>query len=685
MKSKRKKTKKMGLLFEGTTATRDTVLGPGVALVSLDVTFHEDGVAGIGLGRTPTETPAWAYTIAHGVAVRAGQTRTFAAFGPARAASAFTRHVRVMGVDATVVCYVDATGTCAADAEAHAAYERVETAIDVYGDAEHTERVYAVQSGARTYYAHVVDANDPNRGAIGAVGAGAVQETVPRLEVKPSERGIQVLADEATFPDVPDESTLTIATGTARLTLAHGKPVHVKRETKDGLSVLVVYDERGPVNLGSIGDPRAIVVATTEESQVTVAREENTPWFGPAPRNVTRLVAVPGVDIEVYEGRTIEEQPRPDRAVVAAYTGKSCRVYLFAESGPGSGSDAASTRVDVPLVARARWHTGRSGFVEVVAQRRTDPSSAESFLEIEPGAADRTPLLYVEVFVEHDAGEIALVAPYVDRAAMRLAKRGSEYELVVPDAADRVACAIVAEREHDADVDVVWPWTSTTQSPERINAVAFAVFAGPATLTFSPDGGPFRATMRADATGTLRVRVSEADAELDAEIRDARVEVRAFIDGALFARTVTVASVADKPTELYVVGATDQWAHEMRPDLEVAPDHTPLIWLIGARQVTSGTGSPDTQVEVLDLVDSDDTRVVCGAEELTRDDNLPRFFKVVDVALAASTVSTASTASTASTVSALAVTGVPRGAVVTVTNVRAVETRFNGSLDVTLV
>ena len=673
----------MGLLFEGTTATRDTVLGPGVALVSLDVTFHEDGVAGVGLGRTPTETPAWAYTIAHGVAVRAGQTRTFAAFGPARAASAFTRHVRVMGVDATVVCYVDATGTCAADAEARAAYERVETAIDVYGDAEHTERVYAVQSGARTYYAHVVDANDPNRGPYGLV---EVQETVPRLEVKPSERGIQVLADEATFPDVPDESTLTIAAGTARLTLAHGKPVHVKRETKDGLAVLVVYDERGPVNLGSIGDPRSIVVATTQESQVTVAREENTTWFGPAPRNATRLVAVPGVDIEVYEGRTIEEPPRPDRAVVAAYTGKSCRVYLFAGSGP----DAASTRVDVPLVARVRWHTGRSGFVEVVAQRRTEQSSAESFLEIEPGAADRTPLLYVEVFVEHDAGEITLVAPYVDRAAMRLAKRGSAYELVVPEAADRVACAIVAEREHDADVDVVWPWT-TAQSPERINAVAFAVFAGPATLTFSPDGGPFRSTMRADATGTLRVRVSEADAELDAEIRDARIEVRAFIDGALFARTVTVASVADKPTELYVVGATDQWAHEMRPDLEVAPDHTPLIWLIGARQVTSGH---DDQVEVLDLVDSEDTRVVCGAEELTRDDKLPRFFKVVDVALAASTASTASAASTASTasavstsstVSALAVTGVPRGAVVTVTNVRAVETRFNGSLDVTLV
>jgi hypothetical protein len=156
---------------------------------------------------------------------------------------------------------------------------------------------------------------------------------------------------------------------------------------------------------------------------------------------------------------------------------------------------------------------------------------------------------------------------------------------------------------------------------------------------------------------------------------------------------VTVASVADKPTELYVVGATDQWAHEMRPDLEVAPDHTPLIWLIGARQVTSGD---DDQVEVLDLVDSEDTRVVCGAEELTRDDKLPRFFKVVDVALAASAASTASTASTASaasavstastasTVSALAVTGLPRGAVVTVTNVRAVETRLNGSLDVTL-
>jgi hypothetical protein len=296
--------------------------------------------------------------------------------------------------------------------------------------------------------------------------------------------------------------------------------------------------------------------------------------------------------------------------------------------------------------------------------------------------------MYVEVFVD----EIALVAPYVDRAAIRLAKRGTEYELVVPDAADRVACAVVAERAHDADVDVVWPWKS---AQERLDAVAFAVFAGPATLTFSPDGGPFRATMRADATGPLRVRVSEADAELEAEIRDARVEVRAFIDGALFERTVTVASVADEPTELYVVGATDHWAHEMRPDLEVAPDHTPLIWLIGARQATGGTGGTgDPVVEILDLVESEDTRVVCGAEELTRDDKLPRFFKIVDVALAGSTASTASTASTGSTAStvstasaastALAVTGVPRGTVVTVTNVRAVETRFNGSLDVTL-
>jgi hypothetical protein len=662
----------MGLLYEGTTATRDTVLGPGVALVSLDVTFHEDGVAGVGLGRTPTETPVWAYTIAHGVAVRAGQTRTFAAFGPARAASAFTRHVRVMGVDATVVCYVDATGTCAADAEARAAYERVETAIDVYGDAEHTERVYAVQSGARTYYAHVVDANDPNRGAIGAVGAGAVQETVPRLEVKPSERGIQVLADEATFPDVPDESTLTIATGTARLTLAHGKPVHVKRETRDGLAVLVVYDERGPVNLGSIGDPRAIVVATADGATVTVAREEGTDTFGPAPRNATRLVAVPGVDIEVYEGRTIEEPPRPDRAVVAAYTGKSCRVYLFAESGAGSGP-AASTRVDVPLVARARWHTGLSGFVEVVAQRRTEPSSAESFLELEPGAADRTPMLYVELFLEHDGTEFALVAPYLDRAAIRLAKarvpeQGSTggFVLVVPDAADRVACSVVAEREHDADVDVVWPWSTT--APERLNAVAFAVFAGPATLTFSPDGGPFRATMRADATGT-RVRVSEADAVLDAEISEGRVAVRAWIDGALFARAFTVASVADKPTHLYVVGATDQWAHEMRPDLGLNDDESPLIWLIGARQGLGADGTDGT-VEVLDLVDSEDTRVAFGAEELTRDETKPRFFKFVDLA--------------ETSASAIAVAGLPRGAVVTVTNVRAVETRLNGALDVTL-
>ncbi|NDD75519.1 MAG: hypothetical protein EBZ40_11180, partial [Gammaproteobacteria bacterium] len=82
-KKKKRKKRKMGQLYDGATATRDTVLGPGVALVSLDVTFHEDGTAVIGLGRTETETPVWAYTIAHGVAVRAGQTRTFAAFGPA--------------------------------------------------------------------------------------------------------------------------------------------------------------------------------------------------------------------------------------------------------------------------------------------------------------------------------------------------------------------------------------------------------------------------------------------------------------------------------------------------------------------------------------------------------------------------------------------------------------------------
>jgi hypothetical protein len=641
----------MGLLFDGATETRETVLGPGVALVSLDVTFHEDGMADIGLARTPAETLAWAYTIAHGVAVRAGQTRTFTASGPARAASAFTRHVRV-SVRSSVVCYVDATGTCSADAEARAAYDRIETAIDVYGDAEHTARVFAVQSGARTYYAHVVDANDPNRAAVD-LGSGG-QLVVPRLEVTASARGVAVRADEATFPDVPEESTLTIAMTGARVTLAHGKPVHVKREKKEGRAVLVLYDERGPINVDSIGDPRAIVVATTTAT-ATVEREPGTAWFGPVPPTATRLVSIPGVDVEVYEERTIEADTVPDRAVVAAYTGRSCRVYLF----------SGSTELDAPLVARARWHTGLAGFIEVVARRRADAST--TFLELDPGSVDRAPLLYVELFLEHDDGEIALVAPYVDRAAIRLARRGSENELVVPDAADRVACAVVAEREHDADVDVTWPWIAA--GPERLT-VAFAVFAGPATLTFSPDGGPFRATMRADATGALRVRVSEAAVELDAEIRDERVEVRAFIDGALFARTVTVASVADRPTELYVVGATDQWAHEMRPDLEVAPDHTPLIWLIGARQVAEGTDGPGSQVEILDLVDSEDTRVVCGTEELTRDDTKPRFFKLVDL--------------DDTNASALAVVGASRGAVVTVTTVMAVETRFNGSLHVTL-
>ena len=645
----------MGLLFDGATETRETVLGPGVALVSLDVTFHEDGVADIGLARTPTETLAWAYTIAHGVAVRAGQTRTFTASGPARAASAFTRHVRV-SVRSSVVCYVDATGTCAADAEARAAYDRIETAIDVYGDAEHTARVFAVQSGARTYYAHVVDANDPNRTAVDIGTSG--QLVVPRLEVTASARGVAVRADEATFPDVPEESTLTIAMTGARVTLAHGKPVHVKREKKEGKAVLVLYDERGPVNVDSIGDPRAIVVATTTAT-ATVAREPGTAWFGPVPPTATRLVSIPGVDVEVYEERTIEAGAVPDRAVVAAYTGKSCRVYLF----------AGSSELDAPLVARARWHTGLSGFIEVVARRRVDAST--TFLELDPGSADRAPLLYAELFLEHEDGEFALVAPYVDRAAIRLARRGSEYVLAMPDAADRVACILVgSEREQDADVDVVWPWSS---APERLTAVPFAVFAGPATLTFSPDGGPFRATMRADAAGTLRVRVSEADAVLDAEIREGRVLVRAWIDGALFARAFTVASVADRPTEMYVVGATDQWAHEMRPDLEVSPEHSPLIWLIGARQVAEGTEGPDGpegQVEILDLVESKGMRVVCGAEELTRDEKLTRFFKLVDVADTAA--------------SALAVVGVPRGAVVTVTNVRAVDTRFNGSLDVTL-
>lgn len=687
-------------LYDGTTATRDTVIPPGVALVSIEATFHEDGVADVGLARTPTETLAWAYTIAHGVPVRAGQTRAFATTGPARAASAFTRHVQV-SVRSTVVCYVDATGTCAADAGARAAYDRVETAVDVFGDAAHTERVFAVQSGARPYYAHLVDANDPNRAPVSAASlrsASTASEsslrsasTAPRLDVTASARGVEVHADEATFPDVPEESKLTIAMGggdtLASVTLAHGRPIHAKRESPGPGSrapaVLVLYDERGRVNLGAIGDPGAIVVGTEQGGTIEVRREAGAAWFGPAPPNATRLVSVPGIDIEVHAGRTIDVAARPDRAVVAAYTGKTCRVYLFAGTAP----------VDAPLVARARWHTGLGGAIDLVARRREDASSA-SFLELEPSTADRTPLLYVEVVLaetetETDGAALtlaALAAPYVDRSTVTLERRDdalglAAYALVSPDAAGAVACTLVgSERAHDADVDVVWPWSSEAAGPERL-AVPFAVFGAGAEATaleleYSPDGGPFRPTMRADATGTVRVRVRDHAVELDAAITaDGSVVVRAWTDGALIARTVPVASVADAPTELYVVGTSDHWAHEMRPDVGLAADaadaHAPLIWLIGARQALQAAGAGATAYETLDLVDSDATRVVCNGEELARDEtsSAPRFFRVVDVA---------------GSDSALAVFGVPKGAVVTVTNVRAVQTRFNGSVDVTL-
>lgn len=665
-------------LYDGTTATRDTVIPPGVALVSIEATFQEDGVADVGLARTPTETLAWAYTVAHGVPVRAGQTRSFATTGPARAASAFTRHVQV-SVRSTVVCYVDATGTCAADAGARAAYDRVETAVDVFGDAAHTERVFAVQSGARTYYAHLVDANDPNRTPVSAssIPSASTASTAPRLEVTASARGVEVQADEATFPDVPEESTLTIAMGggdtLARVTLAHGKQIHAKRERPGaGSHVLVLYDELGRVNLGAIGDPGAIVVGTEQGATIEVRREAGTAWFGPAPPSATRLVSVPGIDIEVYAGRTIDVAVRPDRAVVAAYTGKTCRVYLFAGTAP----------VDAPLVARARWHTGLGGAIDLVARRREDASSASaSFLELEPSTADRTPLLYVEVVLTETDGSALtlapLAAPYVDRSTVTLARRDdalglATYALVSPDAAGAVACTLVgSERAHDADVDVVWPWSSHTAAPERL-AAPFAVFGAALELEYSPDGGPFRPTMRADATGTVRVRVRDHAVELDAEITaDGHVVVRAWTDGALVARTVPVASVADAPTELYVVGTSDHWAHEMRPDVGSADDDAPRIWLIGARQALQATGAGATAYETLDLVDSDATRVVCNGEELARDEtsSAPRFFRVVDVA---------------ESDSALAVFGVPKGAVVTVTNVRAVQTRFNGSVDVTL-
>jgi hypothetical protein len=116
----------------------------------------------------------------------------------------------------------------------------------------------------------------------------------------------------------------------------------------------------------------------------------------------------------------------------------------------------------------------------------------------------------------------------------------------------------------------------------------------------------------------------------------------------------------------------------MRPDVgadaaDAADSHAPLIWLIGARQaLQAAAGAGATAYETLDLVDSDATRVVCGGEELARDEtsSAPRFFRVVDVA--------------ETSASALAVVGVPKGAVVTVTNVHAVQTRFNGSVDVTL-
>lgn len=636
----RKKEQKMGL-FAGTTTVRDSVLAPGVALLRVAVTVSKECVLDVGLAPTKTERVAWAYMIAHGVAMRAGETRTFTTSGAARAASAFTRHVRVVGsTTASVLCFVDVSGVCATDPAARAAYDAVQTEIEVYGDAGRTERVYAVQSGTRAYYAQLVDSNDPSR----AVVAASAATSVPSLAVSSAGLGVVVQSDEATFPSVPETTTLTIGLAGAAITLEHGRPIYAKRDATRP-EALALFDERGAVNLGAMGAPGSIVVETTDGARVEVPRVSYGPAgplgvFGPAPPNATRLVAIVGVDAEICPDDTIEVIVEADGARVVAYTGSRCTVEMYA----GAAKLA-------PATTTARWYPGPGGAIEVVAR------AVDGALVLDAGAP--TGLLYVEVD--------GVVAPHVDGARVSF---DGQYYVVTPHSAGRVPCALVAMRDHDADVTVSWPWAGP-QAPLPAALTAPLVTSTATATAFSCDDGPFRATVRADATH-VRVRLSDG-AELDAATTDGTsgdVTIDEWVDGARFRATIAIASIADPATELVVLGYTDVWASEMRSDSDAAEG---AILLVGAKQ---GENTLDI-TEAAEAAEADETVVALGTEVLTMDETQPMYYKFVSVS---------AVLGSSSAVGGIAVYGARDAAskTLSVTGLRATQTRLTGTVSVEL-
>jgi hypothetical protein len=651
-------------LYAGTTMVRDAVLAPGVALHRVSVTVSKDCVVDVGLARNKQETIAWAYMIAHGVSFRAGETKTFTASGAASAASAFTRYVRVVGPSgpassvSSVLCFVDASGVCAENPVARAAYDTVETEIEVYGDADQSTRVYAVQSGSRAYYAQLVDANDPNRTVVSA-SAGT---SVPSLSVNATGSGVVVQADEATFPNVPETTTLTIALEGTALTLEHGRPIYAKRDATKKEAVRLV-DEHGAVNLDAIGAPGSIVVETRAGTRVSVSRVSYGPTgpaglFGPVPADATRLVAITGVDAEICPDETIEAIVKADGARVVAYTGSQCTVEMY----------AGTTKLE-PATTTARWYPGPGGAIEVVAR-----ASGASTLVLDAGAAAAaaapTGLLYVEVD--------GVVASYTDGAQVSFDSGESKYYVVTPHS-ERVPCELVAMRENDADVTVSWPWNSLgSASPASLTSLTSPTITAPlvtstATATaYSCDDGPFRATVRADATH-VRVRLSDG-AELDAVAAGGALgalTIDEWVDGARFRATIAVASIADPNTELVVLGYTDVW--DMNASIENSDSGS--IVLVGAKQGT----------ETLDIVESADTVVslgtsgssdpegpsgLTGLTALTMDETQPMYYKFVTLS--------------ASSVGCIAIYGARDAASKTlnVTGLRATQTRLTGSISV---
>ena len=639
-------------LYAGTTMVRDAVLAPGVALHRVAVTASKDCVVDVGLARNKQETIAWAYMIAHGVSFRAGETKTFTASGAASAASAFTRYLRVVGPVpvSSVLCFVDASGVCAENPAARAAYDAVETEVEVYGDADQSTRVYAVQSGSRAYYAQLVDANDPNRTVVSA-SAGT---SVPSLSVNATGSGVVVQADEATFPNVPETTTLTIALEGTAVTLEHGRPIYAKRDATKKEAVKL-FDEHGAVNLDAIGAPGSIVVETKAGARVEVRRVSYGPAgplgaFGPAPADATRLVAIAGVDAEICPDETIEAIVRADGARVVAYTGSQCTVEMY----------AGATRL-APATTTARWYPGPGGAIEVVARANGANGADGGALVLDAGAP--TGLLYVEVD--------GAVASYTDGA--RVSFDGDRYFVVTPHSAGRVPCELVEMRDHDADVTVAWPWgLSAPSGPSGLAALAApAALTAPlvtstATATaYSCDDGPFRATVRADATH-VRVRLSDG-AEVDAVAADGALAIDEWVDGARFRATIAVASIADPATELVVLGYTDVWADEMRSDSDAGTEGA--ILLVGAKQ---GENTLDI-TEAAEAAEADETVVALGTEVLTMDETQPMYYKFVSVL------------GSSSAVGGIAVYGARDAAskTLSVTGLRATQTRLTGTVSVT--